>query len=200
MPPGSRPSRMTSGPGSPSSPGPGHRCARGRWWRWRGQRWGREAGTRARTCSLEILTRFRWVMLRRNGNNKFYPRVHHQGCGVSSLFTQIQENNFLLTEDDQRVWLAVPLNQQKIYNFRCQLEASMIFLWKWTLLVLFFCQSNISSPLSSTVFMTETVYLSPWEDLGIPPLRKINWQQMKSTNCPNPNLNTLHLTSSVSLQ
>ena len=49
-------------------------------------------------------------------------------AGVSSLFTQIQENNFLFTEDDQRVWLAVPLNQQKIYDFRCQLEASMIFL------------------------------------------------------------------------
>ena len=47
---------------------------------------------------------------------------------VSSLFTQIQENNFLFTEDNQRVWLAVALNQQKIYNFRCQLEASMIFL------------------------------------------------------------------------
>ena len=51
---------------------------------------------------------------------------------VSSLFTQIQENNFLFTEDNQCVWLVVALNQQKIYNFRCQLEASMIFLCKWS--------------------------------------------------------------------
>ena len=50
----------------------------------------------------------------------FYP--------ISSLFTQIQENNFLFTEYNQGVWLAVPLNQEKIYDFRCQLEASMIFL------------------------------------------------------------------------
>ena len=72
-----------SGRVCPSCRGPGRRCGRDRWWRWRGRSSGREDGTRAKICSLKILISFhyrywydyRWIIIGRNGNNKFYPRV-----------------------------------------------------------------------------------------------------------------------------
>ena len=44
------------------------------------------------------------------------------------LFTEVHENNFLLSEHNQGVWLCIILNQQEIDDPGCELEAGVALL------------------------------------------------------------------------
>ena len=47
-------------------------------------------------------------------------------CGLwDVLFTEVHENNFLLSEHNQGVWLCIILNQQEIDDPGCELEAGV---------------------------------------------------------------------------